>query len=115
MNKPKERKGKILFIDAKEELKLERTNAWLEPKHIKKISEAYWKNKDVEGFAKLMSNKEILENNGNLSLQLYVKQETIENELNTKDLIAAIKTGQEAISNSIDKLFTQLKNIGIEV
>ena len=36
MKKPKERKGKIIFIDAKEELRIERTNAWLEPQHIKK-------------------------------------------------------------------------------
>jgi type I restriction enzyme M protein len=38
MKKPAERKGKIIFIDAKEELRIERTNAWLEPQHIKKIS-----------------------------------------------------------------------------
>ena len=36
MKKPKERKGKIIFIDAKEELRIERTNAWLEPQHIKR-------------------------------------------------------------------------------
>jgi len=68
MKKPVERKGKIIFIDAKEELRIERTNAWLEPKHIKKISEAYWKFKDADGFAKVMTNHEVLENNGNLSL-----------------------------------------------
>ena len=74
MKKPKERKGKIIFIDAKEELRIDRTNAWLEPHHIKKISDAYWKFKDIEGFAKVMSNKDVLANNGNLSLQLHVKQ-----------------------------------------
>jgi len=36
MKKPKERKSKIIFIDAKDELRIERTNAWLEPQHIKK-------------------------------------------------------------------------------
>ena len=61
-----------------------------------------------------MSNKEVLENNGNLSLQLYVKQTAIENEHNTEDLIADIKTGQKKINESLDNLFIQLKNIGIE-
>ena len=92
MKKPKERKGKIIFIDAKDELRIERTNAWLEPQHIKKISEAYWKFKGIESFAKIMSNKEVLENNGNLSLQLYVKQASINNEHNTSKLIADINT-----------------------
>jgi len=115
MKKPKERKGKIIFIDAKDELQLERTNAWLEPKHINKISDAYWKFKDVEGFAKVKSNKEVLENNGNLSLQLNVKQTAIDNVHNTEDILALIKTGQSQINTSIENLFTQLKNLGIEV
>ncbi len=115
MKKPKERKGSIIFIDAKDELRIDRTNAWLEPKHITKISEAYWKFKDVESFAKVMSNASVLENNGNLSLQLYVKQAANANEHNTEDLIAEIKTGQAQINTSIEHLFVQLKNIGIEV
>ncbi len=115
MRKPKARQGKIIFIDAKEELRIDRTNAWLEPHHIKKISEAYWKFKDVAGFAKIMSNKEVLANNGNLSVQLYVKQAEVANEHNTEKLIGDIKTGQKQIKASLEKLFTQLKNIGIEV
>ena len=115
MKKSKERQDKIIFIDAKEELRIERTNAWLEPQHIKKISEAYWKFKDADGFAKVMSNKEVLENNGNLSLQLYVKQAANTNEHNTQDLIADIRTGQKQINTSLDNLFAQLKNNGIEV
>ncbi len=114
MKKPKERKGKIIFIDAKEELRIERTNAWLEPQHIKKISEAYWKFKDAGGFAKVMGNKDVLENNGNLSLQLYVKQASTGIEHNTDELIAEIKAGQQQINSSLDNLFTQLRNIGIQ-
>jgi type I restriction enzyme M protein len=114
MNKPVERKGKIIFIDAKEELRIERTNAWLEPKHIKKISIAYWNFKDTEGLAKVMTNSEVLQNNGNLSLQLYVKQVVQTSEHNTEQLIEEIKAGQLQINNSLENLFTQLKNIGIE-
>lgn len=114
MKKPAERKGKIIFIDAKEELHIERTNAWLEPQHIKKISETYWKFKDEAGFAKVMSILEVLANNGNLSLQLYVKQAAIDNEHNTELLIADIKAGQKQINASLEYLFTQLHNIGIE-
>lgn len=114
MKKPAERIGKIIFIDAKEELRIERTNAWLEPRHIKKISNAYWKFKDADGFAKVMTNTEVLENNGNLSLQLYVKQMAQTSEHNTAELIADLKSGQQQINDSLENLFTQLKNIGIE-
>ena len=115
MKKPKERKGKTIFIDAKDELRIDRTNAWLELKHIKKISDAYWKFKDVEGFATVKGNKDVLENNGNLSLQLYVKQVAIDNGHNTENLLIEIKSGQIQINTSIENLFSQLKNIGIEI
>ncbi|HEX5001555.1 MAG TPA: class I SAM-dependent DNA methyltransferase [Bacteroidia bacterium] len=114
MKKPKERKGKIIFIDAKDELRVERTNAWLEPQHIKKISDAYWKFKDIDGFAKVISNKEVLVNNGNLSLPLYVKQSTNASEHNTQELISEIKDRQKQINKSIDNLVAHLKQIGIE-
>jgi hypothetical protein len=62
-----------------------------------------------------MNNKDVLDNNGNLSLQLYVKQSSNGIEHNTGELIADIKVGQKQINTSIENLFTQLKNIGIEV
>ena len=115
MKKPKERKGKIIFIDAKEELRIERTYAWLEPQHIKKISGAYWKFKDAEGFAKVMGNEKVLENNGSMSLQLYIKQTANINEHNTEVLIANIKAGQKQVDISIESLLQQLNLIGLKV
>ncbi len=113
MKKPKERKGKIIFINAINELRIDRTNAWLEPQHIKKINEAYWKFKDVDGFTKVMSKEDVLNNNGALSLQLYVMQTEVDNKHNTEDLIEEIKNGQREVNNSLDILFKKLKDIGI--
>ena len=115
MKKPKERRNKIIFIDAKEELRIDRTNAWLEPQHIKKIADAYWQFKDVEGFAKVENTEGVLQNNGNLSIQLYVKQAALDTEHDTEALIADIKLGQIRINASLDNLFVHLKNMGIEV
>ncbi len=114
MKKPKERKGKIIFINAINELRIDRTNAWLEPQHIKKINDAYWKFKDVDGFAKVMSKEDVLNNNGNLSLQLYVKQTEVANEHNTEHLIEEIRNGQKQVNGSIEILFKKLKDIGIK-
>ena len=115
MKKPKERKGKIIFIDAKEELKIDRTNAWLEPQHIKKISDAYWKFKDSKGFAAVKNNQDVLsDNNGNLSVQLYVKQSNDGNEFRIADLLSNTKATQKEISKNLDGLFNQLRSLGIE-
>ncbi len=115
MNKAKERKGKIIFINGVNEVRLERSDAWLENKHIKKMADAYWDFKDIDGFAKVLPNEEVLENKGNLSLQLYVKQANGNaSEHSTEELIADIKAGQQAIDGSMRHLFKQLKEIGIE-
>lgn len=115
MKKPKERKGKIIFIDAKEELRIERTNAWLESEHIKKISDAYWDFKDIDGFAKVMNNEEVLENKGNLSLQLYVKQSQNDSEHNIEELLADVKQGQEQINASLENLVEKLGALGVRL
>lgn len=113
MKKPKERKGKIIFINAVNELRIDRTNAWLESQHIKKIHDAYKNFKDVDGFAKVMSKEDVLNSNGALSLQLYVRQMEVDNEHNTNDLIEEIRSGQKQVNNSLDTLFKNLKDIGI--
>ena len=114
MKKPEERKGKIIFIDAKEELRVERTNAWLEPKHIKRLAKHIGHLKEIEGFSKLVNLKEVIENHGNLSLQLYVKQINSDTNKNSQELILSIKEGQVKINISVDNMLSQLKNIGIE-
>jgi len=115
MKKPKERKGKIVFINAINELRIERTNAWLEPHHIKKISDAYWKFKDVDGFAKVMSKEDVLsENNGNLSVQLYVKQNNNRQEHEIESLLSSVKSKQTEINENLGSLFAQLKNLGVD-
>lgn len=74
-NKPEERKGKVLFINASSEYeqhpevrKLNRLGG----KHIEKIVEAYRNFKDVDGFARVVSLDEIRENDYNLNVTLYV-------------------------------------------
>jgi type I restriction enzyme M protein len=71
-NKPKTRKGKIMFIDAVDEVRKEKTMSYMDEPHIQKVLKAYHQFKDVEGFAKVVSKDDVLSNNGNLSVQLYI-------------------------------------------
>lgn len=74
MQKPNQRKGKILFINAVDEVKRDKTISTLEPQHIDKIFKAYKEYKDVAGFAKVVSNKQILENGATLNISQYVSR-----------------------------------------
>jgi type I restriction enzyme M protein len=74
-NKEKRKKGKILFINAVNEVKQEKTIGFLEQVHIDKVFKAYQKFEDEEDFASLMNNVDVLDNNGNMSISLYVRPE----------------------------------------
>jgi len=112
--KPKERKGKIIFINAVNELRLERSSAYLEKDHIEKIAGAYRSFKDIDGFAKIATINQTLENNGNLSIPLYVKVANESQQESMKGTLKELKQTQEAINASMENLFEKLGNLGIE-
>ena len=71
--KPKERRNKILFINAVNEVTRERAQSFLTEEHIQRIVAAYWAFADEDGFARVVSNDEIREKGSNLSIPLYVR------------------------------------------
>lgn len=114
MKKPKERKGKIIFIDAKDEIRLERSTAYLKEEHINRIANAYKKFKEEKGFATVATNQEVLKsNNGNLSVQLYVKHENGDEQHELEDLINATKENQTQLNKNVEELLKQLNSLGI--
>ncbi|CAK3465468.1 type I restriction enzyme M protein [Vibrio crassostreae] len=69
------RKGKVLFIDAREELKNEKTISYLMPEHLVKIFQTYKDFKNVPAFSYVAELDEILEKGSSLSIPLFVKKE----------------------------------------
>lgn len=67
------RKGKVIFIDAVNEVTRERTQSFLKSEHQQRILNAYKTFADVPGFTKVATLAEIDSNDGNLSIPLYVK------------------------------------------
>jgi CRISPR-associated endonuclease Cas3-HD len=70
--KPKARRGKILLINAINEVTRERAQSFLTDDHIKHIVKAYEKFADDPGFARVVTLEEIRAKDGNLSIPLYV-------------------------------------------
>jgi len=73
-NKPTNRRGKILLINAINEVTRRNTYSWLEELHIKKIADTYDDFADVDGFAKVITASEAEKNGSSLSISLYVRE-----------------------------------------
>ena len=74
--KPKARRGKILFINAVNEVTRERAQSFLTDEHLQRIVRAYKHFKDEPGFTRVVPIEEIRAKVGNLSIPLYVGGET---------------------------------------
>lgn len=86
MNKAVERRGKVLFINAVNDVERKNAQSYLTDTHIKRIADAYAAYKNDDGFAHVASIKDIEENNFSLSIPLYVKPAVDESEVDTYTL-----------------------------
>ena len=71
-NKPKERKNKILLINATKEFVVGKPQNTLGKENIKKIADIYKDFKEVENLSKIISLEEVVKNDYNLSPSRYV-------------------------------------------
>ncbi len=69
--KPENRKGKVMFINADRELHLGRAQSYLYPEHVQKIISVYDNFEEVDGFSVIMTNEDLLENDANLNIRRY--------------------------------------------
>jgi type I restriction enzyme M protein len=75
--KPKERRGKVLLIDAVNEVARERAVSFLKTEHQERIEGAYRAFEDEPGFARVATRDEIAANAFSLSIPLYVKRPSV--------------------------------------
>lgn len=73
-NKEPEKKRKVLFIDASEQIWVGRAQNYLEPEHVQQIFTWYRNYADVENYVKVASMDELKENDFNLNIPLYVEK-----------------------------------------
>jgi type I restriction enzyme M protein len=76
MAKPEERRGKILFINAVNEVTRERAQSFLTDDHVEHIVKAYERFEDEPGFARVATHAEIRAKGGTLSIPQYVAPAT---------------------------------------
>ncbi|MDY0211783.1 MAG: class I SAM-dependent DNA methyltransferase [Desulfuromonadaceae bacterium] len=90
-NKEPEKKQKVLFIDATEQIRVGRAQNFLEPEHVQQIYTWYRDYIDVENYVKVAGVDELKENDYNLNIPLYVEKIIEDNLPTVEEALADLK------------------------
>ncbi len=107
-NKPDDRKGKVLFVNGKDDVVENKGNAHLTNEHINKLYKAYKDFKDIPFYAKVATIEEIMAFDGNMNINFYVKRENTRNDLSFGEAYEAWLKQGEALKKSMNSLFEAL-------
>lgn len=95
-NKPAATKGKVLFIDAAEQIRVGRAQNTLEPAHVQQIYDWYHGFADVENHVKVATLPDLEENDFNLNIPLYVEKHIEDNLPSVEQAMADLKQAWQA-------------------
>ena len=108
-NKESDKKNKVLFIDASDQIRVGRAQNHLEPEHVQQIHEWVQAYEDVENYAKVASMGDLQENDFNLNIPLYVEKIIEDNLPSVKEAMADLKLAWEASLEAEEKFKQVLK------
>ncbi len=108
-NKPAERKNKILFINAKHEVTRKNAQSYLEESHIEKIADAYVKYEEVDKFSKIVPINDVLANDGELTISLYLPEENTDEIMTVGEAVDLWSEISERTANEYRKLTKMIK------
>jgi len=111
--KAKDRKGKVLILDASKEYKSGRAQNELLPEHVERIYRWYADFKDVEGVAKVATLDEIAANDHNLNIPRYVEAKAEQETLSVEEAMRRLRESADAAFAAEDRLVAILKKEGL--
>ncbi|MDT0552120.1 type I restriction-modification system subunit M [Urechidicola vernalis] len=91
-NKESAKKGKVLFIDASDQVRVGRAQNFLEPDHVNQIFDWFQGYEDIENYVKVASKTDLEENDYNLNIPLYVEKIIEDNLPSVEEALADLKT-----------------------
>ena len=110
MNKRPERRGQVLFINAIDEVERKNAQSYLDDNHIRKIASAYDKYENVPDFAKVVTIKDIEDNNFSLSIPLFIKHSLLEGEVDERSVQEHYEDWR-AVSEMMELSYTKLNSM----
>ncbi|MFN1616957.1 type I restriction-modification system subunit M [Vibrio rotiferianus] len=108
-NKSEEKKGKVLFIDASDQIRVGRAQNFLEPNHVQKIYDWYQGYEDVENYVKVATMEDLKENDFNLNIPLYVEKIIEDNLPSVEEAMADLKQAWQESLDADEKFKNVLK------
>lgn len=113
--KPANRRKKVLFIDASEQIRVGRAQNFLEKEHVDRIYSWYRAGEDVENHVKAASMEDIAENDYNLNIPLYVEKVIEDNLPTVEEALADLKTAWKECQKAEEHLKSKLREFGVSV
>ena len=101
--KEEEKRDKVLFIDASEQVRVGRAQNFLEKGHVSQIYDWFQGYQDVENYVKVASLEDIQENDFNLNIPLYVEKIIEDNLPSVEEALADLKTAWESSLEAEEK------------
>jgi type I restriction enzyme M protein len=111
--KKKDRRSKVLILDASKEFKTGRAQNELLPEHVERIHGWYRDYKNVDGIARVVTLDDIAANDYNLNIPRYVEPKTDEEVLTVDEAMRRLKESAEAAFAAEDRLIAILKREGL--
>jgi type I restriction enzyme M protein len=111
--KPKDRKGRVLFIDASKQIKVGRAQNEMLPEHIIQIEAWYRDFKDVPGVAKVVSFEELIANDGSLNISSFIEAASGEKLPTVNEAMIELSKAAKKAFVDDDQLVTILKQEGL--
>ncbi len=105
--KTDERRNKVLFIDGSDQIRVGRAQNYLEPEHVQQLYRWFQDGAEVENYVHMAEMAEILENDFNLNIPLYVEKIIEDNLPSVEEALADLKQAW-ADSQSAEDKFKQI-------
>ena len=104
-NKPAERKGKVLFVNGKDDVIDNKGLAYLTTEHINKLYQAYKDFTDIPHYSTVATNEEILALDGNMNINFYVKKDNSDSDICFSTALSDWQKSGDDLKVSMNKLF----------
>lgn len=111
-NKPENKKGKVLIINAEKDFLEGKNQNSLRPQDISKIVKAYNDYSDIEKYARVVDLKEIAENDYNLNISQYIDSSEQEEIIDVKKVLKELEVlekEKEEINKKVSNFLKELK------
>ena len=106
-NKPKERKGKVLFVNGKDDVVDNKGLAYLKQEHIDKLYQAFIDFVDIPHYAKVATLQEIMSFDGNMNINYYVKCDNSDNEVDFNETLVNWVNASNDLKASMSSLLKE--------